>query len=102
MPRKFLTTIASLGLLLLLTTGAKADPLVITGGTATILDPPGSGIGSFNLLAANFSATGFGDRNSGGFTSIRGNSNTFFGTVMTDGTVLAGVFTGNTILNFTL
>ncbi|HEY9404811.1 MAG TPA: PEP-CTERM sorting domain-containing protein [Pyrinomonadaceae bacterium] len=102
MPRKLAAALASLGLLLLLSAGAKADTIVITGGTATILDPPGSTIGSFNLLAAGFSATGRGDRNSAtGLTGIRGSSD-FFGSVVNNGTVMSGVFNHSTVLNFTL
>ena len=94
MPRKFLISIASIGVLLLLSAGVKADPIVITDGTATIIGPAtGPGLGSFNLLAAGFSASGGGDRNSGSFTSISGNSR-FNGIVTTGGNTFSGVFNG--------
>lgn len=95
-------TLLSLTFLVALSSVAYAEPLVITGGTATILGPAaGPGVASLNLLAAGFSATGEGERNSGGLTIIRGSS-TFRGSVMNNGTVLVGVFNDNTVLNFTL
>ena len=92
-------TLLSLAFLVALSSVARADPLVITGGTANILGPAaGPNVGSFTLLAEGFSAAGHGDRNSGGFTSIQGGSD------------FRGTFTGNagpvmflgTNLNFTL
>jgi len=95
-------TLLSLTFLVALSSVAYAEPLVITGGTANIINPAGTNVGSFNLLAAGFSATGSGDRNSAnGLTNIHGSS-TFRGSVTNDGTVLVGVFNDNTVLNFTL
>lgn len=95
----------SLIFLVVLSSVAYADPLVITGGTANIAGPAGglgANIGSFNLLAPGFSATGTGDRNSAnGLTNIHGGSR-FNGGVMNNGTVLGGVFNDQTILSFVL
>lgn len=100
MPRKIPFILASIATLFLLFAGVKANPIVITDGSATILGPAtGPGVGSFNLLAAGFSAGGSGDRNSGGLTFIRGRS-TFNGVVTSGGITHSGVFIGG--LNFTL
>jgi hypothetical protein len=92
----------SLTFLVLLSSVSYADPLVITGGTANILGPAtGPAVGSFNLLAPGFSATGSGDRNSAnGPTNIHGSS-VFRGSYTSGATSGSGVFL-DTVLNFTL
>ena len=87
---------------------ARADPLIVTGGTATISNPAGFGIGGFNLLAPNFSAVAGGIPNSAnGIAEIRGGIRSFpnvplAGSVCVGGTCLNGYFSNATRLNFTL
>lgn len=52
MPRKPVLALASLALLLLLSAGAQADPIIITGGFAS--SGPGNGNISLNLTAPGF------------------------------------------------
>ncbi|HEV2802807.1 MAG TPA: PEP-CTERM sorting domain-containing protein [Pyrinomonadaceae bacterium] len=103
MPRQPIVALASLSLLLLLSVAVKADPLVITGGTANILGPAtGPAVASFNLLAPGFSATGMGDRNSAaGLTIINGRS-TFRGSFTNGAASGGGVVFLDTRLDFTL
>jgi hypothetical protein len=89
-------------LLLLFATGAQADPLVITGGTAIIDDPIFKGESNFNLIAPGFVASGAGrPLHPAGPTAIYG-SRFFPGTVTSNGIVLAGTFDDRTHMLFVL
>jgi hypothetical protein len=89
----------SLIFLVVLSSVAHADPIVITGGRANIVNPVGfPAFGNFSLFAPGFSAGGAGE-NRGGLTVINGSF--FRGAFMSGDTSGSGTLLG-TRLNFTL